>query len=158
MYKQSRNNLNPFSTIKELNKLNKKIMEQKQTNKRIVNMTSFNQANSNKHKAIQKKSQEKDLITKINDFIQLEIHKLKNFKIRTIPYILVRIEYKSDNGAVFSFFNFDFDPIDSIVIKDISTNKYSTIHKREVYSYYTEDKFLYLRLKNNTKLKIRCLN
>ena len=92
------------------------------------------------------------------NYFEKVLYNFSNIKVGKLSNILVRIEYYGDNSECFSFYEFDFSCIKSLVIKDINSNTYRRIYKKEVYSYYIEDNFLYLSLKTSEKLKIRCFN
>lgn len=70
-------------------------------------------------------------------------------------YILVRIELSDDAYSNCALNFLDFTYVKNILVKDINEDKYKRILKKEIHSYYLEDDFLYLKLKNGEVLKIR---
>lgn len=120
------------------------------------NIVYFKDKNIKKNKNVQKKKNTNN--KKPRNYFEKVLYGFKDVKVGKLAHILVRIEYYEDNSESFSFYDFDFSSIKSIVIKDIKNDAYRKIYKKEVYSYYIEDNFLYLNLKTSEKLKIRCFN
>lgn len=72
-----------------------------------------------------------------------------------LSLILVKIEFIDECYDNYSLGLIDFAKIKNILIKDLNNDKYRRILKKEIYSYYIEKDYLFLKLLDGDVLKIR---
>ena len=72
-----------------------------------------------------------------------------------LAYILVKIEFIDEAYNTSSLGLIDFDKVRNVLIKDLNTQKYRRIQKREIYSYYIDGDLFYLKLQTGEVLKIK---